>query len=288
MLNPYVWKIYLEAGGQEIVNMFRRNLGENLTEEYVDQITLLQKSYCVMDDIIEESAVQIKDLIGFYASPEAVQDENIIIDPEEQIETIYSNLLDCFGSPADAFDNFALSLCYISTDLSIFFPEHFIPYYFRMNFNVLQKIANTFDIELPEIPVKKDYKGRFFYYQEISKTFISYMKLNELSVYELYAFLYDFAPKYVGGIDSYLVKELPAPESAYFIGADQDDRFLTKNQNEVTIWQCNPETRVGDMIVMYLRTPVSAVNSVWRACSRSSFTIAVFILHNLLKSNHLH
>ena len=136
-----------------------------------------------------------------------------------------------------------------------------------MNFNVLQKIANTFDIELPEIPVKKDYRGRFFYYQEISKTFLSYMKLNELSVYELYAFLYDFAPKCVGGTDSYLVKELPVPESAYFIGADQDDRFLSKNQNKVTIWQCNPETRVGDMIVMYLRTPVSAVNSVWRACS---------------------
>ena len=227
MLNPYVWKIYLEAGGQEIVDMFRRNLGGNLTEEYVDQVSLLQKSYCIMDDIIEESAVQIKNLMDFYASQETVKDENVIINPEEQIEAIYSNLVECFGSPA----------------------------------------ANTFDIELPEIPVKKDYRGRFFYYQEISKTFLSYMKLNELSVYELYAFLYDFAPKCVGGTDSYLVKELPVPESAYFIGADQDDRFLSKNQNKVTIWQCNPETRVGDMIVMYLRTPVSAVNSVWRACS---------------------
>lgn len=266
MFNPYVWKLYLEAGGQEIADMFRRNLGENLTVEYVDQITLLQKSYCVMECIIEESATQIKDLIDFYTSPEALQDENDIIDPEEQIEAIYNNLLDCCGSPADAFDNFALSLCYISTDLSICFPESFVPYYFRMNFNVLQKIANMFDIELPEIPVKKDYRGRFFYYQEISKTFLSFMRLNGLSVYELYAFLYDFAPKCVGGIDSYLVKELPAPESAYFIGADKDDRFLSNN-NGVTIWQCNPDTRVGDMIVMYLRTPVSAVKSVWRACS---------------------
>ena len=109
MLNPYVWKIYLEAGGQEIVDMFRRNLGENLTEEYVEQITQLQKSYCVMDDIIEESAVQIKDLIDFYVSPEVVQDVNIILDPEEQIEVFYSNLLDCFGSPADAFDYFSFN-----------------------------------------------------------------------------------------------------------------------------------------------------------------------------------
>lgn len=93
------------------------------------------------------------------------------------------------------------------------------------------------------------------------------MKENGLSTYELYAFLYDFAPKYVGGTDSYLIKDLPAPASAYFIGADQNDRFLAQNKNGVTIWQCNPDTRAGDMIVMYLRTPVSAVNSIWRACS---------------------
>ena len=49
------------------------------------------------------------DLIDFYVSPEVVQDVNIILDPEEQIEVFYSNLLDCFGSPADAFDYFSFN-----------------------------------------------------------------------------------------------------------------------------------------------------------------------------------
>jgi hypothetical protein len=83
----------------------------------------------------------------------------------------------------------------------------------------------------------------------------------------LYAFLYDFAPHYIGGTDSYIIKDLPAPRSAFFIGASKDDIFLADNHLEVTSWQCSPDTRVGDMIVMYMRTPISAIESIWRACS---------------------
>ena len=30
MLNPYVWKLYLDSGGSEIVEMFRRNMSEKV------------------------------------------------------------------------------------------------------------------------------------------------------------------------------------------------------------------------------------------------------------------
>ena len=88
-----------------------------------------------------------------------------------------------------------------------------------------------------------------------------------MSPYELCAFLYDFAPKYIGGIDSYIIKELPEPKSAFFIGGSKEDIFLDESKDVVTCWQCNPDTRAGDMIVMYLRTPISAVDSVWRSVS---------------------
>ena len=267
MLNQYVWKLYLESGGSDVVEMFHRNLGEKLTGEYANQIALLQKSYCVMDSLVEETRAQICDLIDYYETADTAVEKYDVIDPEVQMASIYEEYVSAFGSPAEAFSNFAFSLCFISTDLSISFPNYFIPYYYRMNFNVLQKIADTFDFVLPAIPAKKDYRRRFDYYLEISKTFLAFMEENGLSVYELYAFLYDFSPKYVGGIDSYLIKDLPAPRCAYFIGADQNDRFLTQDKNVVTIWQCNPETRAGDMIVMYLKTPISAVSSIWRACS---------------------
>lgn len=90
---------------------------------------------------------------------------------------------------------------------------------------------------------------------------------HNMSPYELCAFLYDFAPKYIGGIDSYIIKDLPKPKSAFFIGGSKDDKFLANDSAAITCWQCNPDTRAGDMIVMYLRTPISAVDSVWRSVS---------------------
>ena len=52
-----------------------------------------------------------------------------------------------------------------------------------------------------------------------------------MSPYEFCAFLYDFAPKYIGGIDSYIVKNLPSAKSAYYIGGEKDDTFLTDEEN---------------------------------------------------------
>ncbi|MGN1105487.1 MAG: hypothetical protein ACI4RH_02465 [Huintestinicola sp.] len=117
------------------------------------------------------------------------------------------------------------------------------------------------------MPVKKDYEGRFFYYGEICDVLWDFREEHNMSPYELWAFLYDFAPKFIGGIDSYIIKDLPEPKSAFFIGGSKDDIFLDESKDIVTCWQCDPDTRAGDMIVMYLKTPISAVDSVWRSVS---------------------
>lgn len=157
----------------------------------------------------------------------------------------------------------------LTTSLAIECPEYFIPYYFQCNYNVLELIASQFDIKLPDLPSKKDYKGRFFHYGELCKVFSQYRMDNGWSPYELFAFLYDFAPKYIGGIDSYIISDLPEPKSAFFIGGggDNADAVAEDNPEEICCWQCNPDTRAGDMIVMYLRTPISAISSIWRSCS---------------------
>ena len=172
MLNHYVWNLYLKSGGAAIVEMFRRNLGEKLTEEYAQEIIRLQKAYCVLDGNAEETGEQIHDLIDFYSTSDQTSDYDPV-EPEELIEKIYENYLVDYGTPAAAFSNFTFELCYVSTDLSILFPNFFIPYYYRTNFNVLQRITDTFDIHLPEIPVKKDYKGRFFYYLDICNAWVN-------------------------------------------------------------------------------------------------------------------
>ncbi len=142
------------------------------------------------------------------------------------LDDLYKQYEVDFWNPADIFADFAEMLPYYSTNLAILNPDEYVPYYYRLNYNVLQKIADTFDIELPAIPAKKEYKKRFFFYADVSRALISYGKENNLSQYELYAFLYDFAPRYIGGKDSYIIKDLPEPHSAYFIGASESDRYL--------------------------------------------------------------
>lgn len=88
-----------------------------------------------------------------------------------------------------------------------------------------------------------------------------------MSPYELWAFLYDFAPNYIGGMESYIIKDLPEPRGAFFIGGSEKDVGLKDDKLDITVWQCNEDTRAGDMILMYFKTPDSAIDSVWRACS---------------------
>ena len=267
MLNRYVWKLYLESGGNKVVEMFRRNLEDNLTNEYADEIVRMHKVYCPMSAVSEEIGNQLRDLVEFHESLEETTEEDEPISAEEGLEDVYKMIEEHFEKPVDIFDEFSFALPYYSTNLAIIFPDSYVPYYYRLNYNVLQKIADSFEIELPEIPPKKNYKDRFYHYGDVCRTLTEFRKKNGLSLYELCAFLYDFAPNYVGGMDSYIIKDLPEPHSAYFIGAAEGDSHLLKEKDTVTSWQCSPDTRAGDMIVMYVRTPVSAINSIWRACS---------------------
>lgn len=63
-----------------------------------------------------------------------------------------------------------------------------------------------------------------------------------MTQYELYAFLYDFAPKYIDAISSYIIKDIPNPKSAFFIGGNCKDLFFSDDINTIIPWQCSPET----------------------------------------------
>ena len=63
MINRYTWNLYLKSGGSKVVDMFRRNIEQELTEEYAEEIIRLKKYFCIMTDIAEDEGRQIKDLI---------------------------------------------------------------------------------------------------------------------------------------------------------------------------------------------------------------------------------
>lgn len=267
MINQYTWKLYLRSGGSEIVKFFEKQLTEQFTSKYGKFISNLHRVYCPMPNVrqwFESDLIQLHKHIedGIWL----LGDGSYCI--ESALDELYQTvLLSDSSNDKEAFDAFVSNLASISTQLAIELPELFVPYYFQYNFNVLELIAKKFGIELPEIPVKSAYKERIFYYGDICGALYDFRIKNDLSPYELCAFLYDFAPKFIGGIDSYIIKDLPEPVGAYFIGAARDDLLLSDNEDEICCWQCNPDTMPGDMIVMYMRSPISRIDSVWRSVS---------------------
>ncbi|MBR0383790.1 MAG: hypothetical protein IJH61_03785 [Eubacteriaceae bacterium] len=289
-MNEYVWELYLKSGGSELVAFFEDNIKNEMTMDFAKRIHELQKVYCVSDDILSETADNLEYCIS-YINKKNEKDKNAVksendnveenIDEDEIVNADYNKVIDDItlelwdwydqndDSNKQAFSDFIDKLAIYTTFWAYLDYDCMIPYYFRCNYNVLERIANAFEIELPEIPAKSDYKARFFHYGELCKVFTEFRIENDLSPFELWAFLYDFAPKYIGGIDSYIISDLPEPKSAFFIGGDgkNADAFAEDDASNITFWQCSPNTRAGDMIVMYLRTPISAISSVWRSCS---------------------
>lgn len=267
MFNDFVWDLYLEAGGKKVVDTFKHFLDNNMTSAYADFIDDLHKVYCPSEAVLESMSEELEDVIT------TIRNEEFFLTPAEDTTiSVLEELSEAFkeqGASTDkeSFNIFSESLAYFSTLLARAWPELFVPYYFQCNYNVLMEIAEEFDIDLPDIPAKKDYKARFYFYGKISNALISFQQKHGLSSYELYAFLYDFAPNYIGGCESYIIKDLPEPRSAYFIGGSKEDAFFSEGEPILVPWQCSPNTRAGDMIVMYLRSPVSAVDSVWRSVS---------------------
>lgn len=93
------------------------------------------------------------------------------------------------------------------------------------------------------------------YYMDLCEVFYNFRIENNLSPEELCAFLYDFAPNYTNKESN----DIPKPTQAYFIGG------IKGEQGEGDFWQTNPETKKGDILVLYETSPISAITHIWLA-----------------------
>lgn len=267
MFNTYIWKTYLRAGGENVASLFEDNLTTAISEKYIKEIAQFRKIYCPDQRVIEYSCQQLRALAN------DIKNDVYLIESgsytiTSAIEHFFENIcVDCDGSEHEAFSLFSDAIDYFSTFFAIELPDLFIPWHFKYNFNFFAKIAQEFDIEIPHIPQKKNYRERILYYGKICSSLFDFREAHNLSPFELCAFLYDFAPNCLGGKSNYIINELPEPKNVFFIGAAPDDIFLTNDAEQVVCWQGNPDSLAGDVAVMYLRSPVSAVDSLWRIVS---------------------
>lgn len=286
-INPYQWNLYLQAGGQETVDRFAAWI-RHQTDGFIPFVQSLVSAYCPDDTLKEEIAEQITDYIDLSSEESSVSDtvEDVSQenengkDSDESAPWSYQdeaddcwNLLkstkeDDDGKEAkdrEIFESFSCSLVYFSLIEFALSPDDFIPYFFIRSYHVLTAIASTFEIELPPLPKRQDYRARFDHYFELSATFTRLREEMGWKPEELCAFLYDYAPKAAGGLN-WLWEKLPEPTSAFVIGGPPDFA-VPPEKDSIISWQGNPDTQPGDMILFYQWAPASCFSSIWRAAA---------------------
>ena len=146
-------------------------------------------------------------------------------------------------------------------------PEHYIPYFFTNRFFLLERVFQSFDIPLPILPSKQKYRDRFFYYGNLCRDIYEFRKKYSLDYIELNCFLYDFSLKTLPEFIN--TDELPDAINIYISGGTKEDTDLLMKNGEKyqTFWQGNPQTKIGDIILLYSLSPYSGLTAIFRAVS---------------------
>ena len=275
--NRYQWELYAEGKGKETIDRFRAFLNGSW-RGYSAFIADLMKDFCPDEMFVDETYRSVGDetrrfIIGYLPVPDENLDlsEDRLFSQDEYdsiLLKIYSKYLETTGSAKQAQWEISLDMGAITTRLAMQYPAQFIPYYFTACYNVVERIAAEFDIELPPIPAKGQKEKRVLFLGVLSRIFNEFRLANKLSVEELWAFLYDYAPKLVGGLDWVLPEnELKEAHNVFVFGTSESPYLQNPDPGEIFIWQGSPEMKPGDIAVLYQWKPVSSFVSIWRAVS---------------------
>ena len=257
--NQYLWNLYkISHFGKTAISSFGDRKEwieeERLFEKYNPQIKdgFNSKMICeILEDfwcykVSEYEGTELKSLDDAEKMYEEIISTGLIIESEEVLK---------IGD----FDRMLEYVPFLSMELNYLFGEYFFPYIYIDEFYQLTRLADYFEIELPPIPAKPDYKVRCMYYWELCKIFYQFRIENGLSPDELSAFMYDYVPNLLTKEDN---TEMPKPSAAWFIGG------LIKGYGKewtTGFWQSSKDTKRGDILVHYETSPVSAITCLWIA-----------------------
>jgi hypothetical protein len=254
--SQYIWDLYKQSNkGRKAIKSFDLKTGIDIKKHLKAYNNILFEKFKWIEDMSETAyCYNVSDS----GDPPSSFDKAVQFYEDVIYFGIYEN-----GTRIIELKDYKLMLLIntaLSYSLYAYSPEYYFPNLFTFNFITLNRIADNFEIDLPSVPKKSNYKARCMYYMDLCRAFYDFRIKNNLSPPELCAFLYDFAP------ESIKQKEIPMPNpsQAWFIGGSLSE---SKKHGEVNFWQSNAETRKGDILVMYEISPISAVTSVWRAKS---------------------
>ncbi len=258
-INQFLWENYKETkSGQEIINLFKQRSNNSVDELFKRYVPDYHDANDLLD-FIESSLSSKLSAIHTFEQAEVYYDD--IIDNGIILEDTY------FINTQD-YENVIYFIPYISLWLYYKYPNFFKPYFFMRKFFELKKIADCFSFDLPTIPLKRYKRERAKYYLDLCRLFSEIQTENNFTDAEFCAFLYDYAPKFIGEINI-SNKNLPQPTQAWIVGGDKygvDFEFLDNAQpDSISRWQGNIDTKRDDIVIMYCLSPRSYIHSIWQA-----------------------
>lgn len=254
--SQYIWSLYKESkAGRAVIEEFEFVFDRKEEYELFQKYCPNQAKFLKKDDFSD-----IAETLWCYGITELGVPTN-----KEEAFDLYSSLISYSimeeGEIVISRGDYQTMLSFntiLSLLLYLLAPDFYYPNFFQYKFLTLNKIADTFNLELPKLPKKADYRGRCLYYWELCILFKEFRKQYNLNPSEMCAFLYDFAPSI--SHDSFT--EIPKPSQAWFIGGKSNKTELGASS---LFWQANPETKKGDILIHYEKSPISAINSIWIA-----------------------
>jgi len=281
-MNKNIWNLYKNSErGKKAIELFTIDGENDNLEEKAREI--FQKYNEYFGGLEAENYF----LDNFFLSLDNIIANDLLIKDDEEVKDYFIRLIDnleiCFveenseGKLVKQKDLKPLiiqkdykTLCAILSEISLslfyLYPDTFFPILFREQFDVFMKILDVLEIPMPELPAKSDKRGRLIFYNDLTDKIFDFSKANDLTIEETCVCIYDFAFMLLE--DDKNETEMPEPTNIWLTGGSKED-YKTFLQNPIegakSVWTCNENTKRGDIIVMYVRTPYSCIQSIWRA-----------------------
>lgn len=146
-------------------------------------------------------------------------------------------------------------------------PSFFIPYLFLIRYHYLRQILMDYEIDIIEVPGKASFDKRCFYYLDICDALSKFRIHNQLTSAELCALVFDMERRHY---DAAYSKKNTAFPQVWLMGGGKQGKEVT---DKTIVWQGNPDTKIGDIVVFYETAKTEIVNhrkcltGIWRALS---------------------
>lgn len=276
-ISKTTWTRYKEsAEGKEVIALFERiQSTESTAEEILDISKRFDPQY--FNNTSKKEMVQMTENLNYFMDVlgDVLSQNEIKIEKIEDLVNLYLDYLELFavdkdGKPLEEipqsfYKGILSNNILMSTALYAYLPGFFIPNFFVMQFAYLQKLAEKYEIDLPEIPHRSDYRERCLYYLDVCIALFGFAFENGIeNPAEICAFIYGCElPVIKDEYEAEFDKPMPkVPEQAWILVGNYGEGEKDMKHG---FWQANELTCKGDIMLFYEKSPVKKLNSIWIA-----------------------